>query len=701
MPTRMTTCPTKCLIRRSPARRAAWGAGLLMVALAGSALIGGCNRNQKPTPRARSVDPIVTRDIPTPLRGTVGSIARLRGVNATRASGIGFVVGLNGTGGQPLQEQIAAHLEREMALNGIGQAGKYEGTAIAGTSPRALLNDRNTAAVIVEAALPPGLAEGEPFDVYVRALNATSLEGGILWTTELRAGPPSAFGTQQARKVGEARGPLFINPFAEPGAEGDGVTRTTGRILEGGVMHEDLFIDVVLDNPSHARARQIVSAINSAFPRGVGDKHPPARGSDDQLIRVKVPMGYRGREGQFAELVRHTTVDTTYPEVAARRYAQTLASQPELAGAMSWCLEALGERSLPFLRDLYTSTEAIPRLAALRAGASLGDPRAAEPLTELARRGPAGVRPEAARLLGKITGGPSIELALVELLAEDDLVVRVAAYEALADRAEKAQRRRVLAYASTQPGGATARLSLASLNALSRAQLPGGTLQQVSRELVAGKFLLDRAPAGPPLIYITQQGEPRVVLFGTDDALPRPLLVSAWSDRLLLKADSPTDPIQVRYRHAVTGRTVTGTVEPTLTALIDFMAHSPSPEDPRPGLGLSYSEVVGALYEVQRQSGLAAPFATERDRLLAELLQAGERQEIEIRPETPEDQQELVLFGGMDDSRAQLVQPGQATPRRTSLLVPLAPPLDKDGKPIVQPPAPTPPPANEPAGRDE
>lgn len=652
-----------------------------------------CNRN-KPTPRARTVEPTVTRDIPTPLRGTVGSIARLGGVNPTRASGVGFVVGLDGTGGLPVQEQIAAHLEREMSLMGIGVTGKYKGTAIEGMSPRQLMSDRNTAVVIVEAALPPGVREGDPFDIYVRSLNATSLEGGSLWTTELRPGPPSTFGNRQTRVIGEARGTIFINPFAEPGTDGDGVSRTVGRVLEGGAVSETIYIDVILDNPSHARARQIASAINSAFPRASGDREPTARGRDERLVRVKLPYRFEGREYEFVELLRHLTLDQAYPEVYARRYTQTLVNQPQYANNMSWCLQALGERALPFLRDLYSTSDSIPRLAALRAGAHLGDARAAEHLLELAQSGPATVRPEATRLLGRVDGGPRIEQQLTELLSEDNLVVRVAAYEALAERAIKEQRRRIIAAASRGTPSARARLSLAALDSLARLRLPDGTLQFVSRRLVDGKFLLDRAAAGEPLIYVTQQGEPRIVLFGEDDRIDTPLLVSVWSERLLLQRGGTTGPIRVRYHDDRTGQTIRHDVEPTLVSLIEFFAHTPTPEDSRPGLGLSYSEVVGALYEVQRQAQIAGAFTTERDRLLAELLQSSEKEEITVRAETPEDEQELVLLEGeLDDPRARLVQPGETTPRRTSLLVPLMPETESGNEDAA--------PANTPPGREE
>jgi len=153
-------------------------------------------------------------DAPDALRGTLLTQVTFNGVEPSLVGGIGFVVGLAGTGGEPLDERVAATLERQMGLMGVGETGAWEGTPLEGVSPRQLLSDPNTAAVVVTAAIPPGAPEGREFDVFVRALNASSLEGGRLWTTELRIGPPRTFGETTRRLIGEAKGDIFINPFA-------------------------------------------------------------------------------------------------------------------------------------------------------------------------------------------------------------------------------------------------------------------------------------------------------------------------------------------------------------------------------------------------------------------------------------------------------------------------------------------------------
>lgn len=644
---------------------------VLVLTLLASAQLGGCQRwrnRNKPIPKAQIKAPTVTRDVPAALRGTVGAEASITGTERTLVSGIGFVVGLNGTGGLTIPEQYAGHLEREMGLNGVGIGNNQRNTLLAGKSPSELLRDPNTAAVIVQAAVPAGASEGESFDVYVRAINATSLEGGQLWTTELRIGPPSAFGNPQARIIAKAKGPIFLNPFAEPGGQFDGVTRDIGRILDGGSVTFPTKVEIILDNPSHQRVRQIVSAINTAFPQARGEKEPTARGKNDTLILVQIPTRYLSRRTDFLDLLGHVTIDQSYPEIYARRYAQTLVNQPYLAGDMSMCLEALGERAIPFLSDLYTHPEAAPRLAALRAGAALGDPRVVKHLREIALDTGSRYRTDAMSLMSMIDDSMLVDATLRQLLEAPELAVRVEAYEDLMSRALRARRKRIARMFAKDRENIIA--SSNQLEALSRAYVPADPVRGVSRELIEGKFFLDIVPFGDPLIYVTQQREPRIVLFGRDLRLKKPLLASAWSDRLMLVADDSQSPIRLYYRNDARKTTSTmNDVPPGMPNLIGLMAHLPTPEEPQPGLGFSYSQVVGALYEIYADKGVDAAFTTEEDRLVAELLSSIKTEQVTMRPESAADQEIMVPI---DDPASPVLGENEAVRRdRRTLLVPV------------------------------
>src|SRR5262249_46055765 len=150
-----------------------------------------------------------------------------------------------------------------------------------------------------------------------------------------------------------------------------------------------------LDNESHSRARSITSAINNRFPPDPGAE-PVARGRTARIISVTVPGAYRERSREFVELLLHTQVDQSLPQEYARRYVDALKSQPYLGDELSWCLQALPQKAaLPFLRELYDWPEMVPRLAALRAGAGLGDPLAVPALKQLARESPTPIRADA------------------------------------------------------------------------------------------------------------------------------------------------------------------------------------------------------------------------------------------------------------------------------------------------------------------
>jgi hypothetical protein len=626
----------------------------LIVAVLCLACSAGCSSG--PPPKARNVRPTVNRDVPAVLRGTIGAEASLRRIQPQLVSGYGIVVGLRGTGGGELPERIAVTMERELGLRRVDKSSDlFVGTPFEGLSPKQFLRHPDVAVVVVYAAIPAGAPNGARFDVYVRAVNSgglTSLEGGTLWTTELRLGPPSTLGGYQARRMAEARGPVFVNPFAEPG-QGENFGKTVGRVLDGGMMVNSSNFDLVLDNPSHPRARAIQEAIRNRFPENPGDEGPTARGRNDSTIQIVAPRAYLERPVEFVNLLAHTQIDPSFPEEYARRYAEALKTQPGLADDLSWCLQALGRPAIPFLRELYDYPELAPRLAALRAGAGLGDARAAAPLKELAKSGPASVRTQAIRLLADLNAGPTVDVALRDLLAEPTLDVRVAAYEALTDRAERVQLARWYRELANRPAAARVADPVPSLGHLGRIELSGESVQGVRRMRMGDKFLLDLVPTDrEPLIYVTQQGTPRIALFGSDLEIRRPVLISMWSDRLMIAADSETDDVRVFYKDPRSDRGVTGRPGNSLVELIAFLAHEPTPEDPRPGLGLPYSEVVGALLALQQAGGVNAAFATERDRLMAALLKAVDEGTTEERPEFQGQAPELQVFDPVKEKPA-------------------------------------------------
>jgi hypothetical protein len=256
--------------------------------------------------------------------------------------------------------------------------------------------------------------------------------------------------------------------------------------------------------------------------------------------------------------------------MSVRRY---VLENPAMSSAAAWRWEALGPRALPVIRDLYDEPQELPRLAALRAGARLDDPLVTPHLIEMARSGSADSRRRAIELLARMGVDPRIDFALQDLLNDDDLEVRLASYETLVERRGPA----------------------------------------VERFVVDGKFVLDVVVSDRPLIYMTQAGMPRVAVFGADLAVTRPVTVTAWSQRFMMKGDGAETEVEVYYRDPGASMGVTHLVDARIPELVQFLGHKTTPDKPLPGLGFSYSEVVGVLHQIWRQGYLEADFRPEQD----------------------------------------------------------------------------------------
>jgi flagellar basal body P-ring protein FlgI len=593
--------------------------------------LGACASEPPVRKQAAETVPIV-RDIPEVLRSTLAGQATLAGTEPLLVSGLGVVVGLNGTGGGPYPEPIQATMERELARGGVGKGGAISNSILGDITPRELLASSDVAVVIIEGVINAGMPEGSDFDIQVRAIpgsGTTSLEGGSLWSTDLRLGPISPFGAVRAKNVAEASGSVFINPFADPASAsgfgassstlvtsgpgapspgssslvGDGVVRTVGRVINGGRIKVPTALNVNVDQPSHFRVSSYAAIINTRFPQGPKDRTPTALGRSDSRLEVRVPHAWHKRVDEFLNILARIRVDAIPPERAAKLYADELQRSPALASDLSWCFVALGQSALPFVAPLYDAGELLPKMAALRAGALLDDPRAIEPLVDIALARNAGlgaspsVRAQAVELLGRMRPDPRASIALRTLLDAPELDIRTSGYQALVDRGDPSVRRIVIGRTATTIGEAGS-----------------GSL-----------FSLDLVPSTRPMIYLVQEGMPRIVIFGDDTRVLRPAIASMWSDRFLLSSleeDAEKRTVEIAYRDHRSGKLTRRAVPDDLARLARFLGHQTTPEEPEPGLGLSFSEVVGILYGLTKQDAVGASFATERDRLMARLLDA-------------------------------------------------------------------------------
>jgi len=214
-------------------------------------------------------------------------VARVQGVTSNQLVGYGVVTGLNQTGDSTqvaFTSQTVQNILQTFGLTVNSQA----------------VRTRDVAAVIVTASLPAFAHSGDNVDVTVSAVgDATSLQGGTLVLTELRAANNLVYAT--------AQGPISVGGFsASNDLNGpNSITKnhvTAGRVPLGGVIARDMNTSLthdsngfsyVLTSPDYRTAARVASVLNGHFGAGT------ARANDAETIRVTLPVRYAGDPVDF------------------------------------------------------------------------------------------------------------------------------------------------------------------------------------------------------------------------------------------------------------------------------------------------------------------------------------------------------------------------------------------------------------------
>jgi len=219
------------------------------------------------------------------------------------------------------------------------------------------------------------------------------------------------------------------------------------------------------------------------------------------------------------------------------------------------------------------------------------------PLLDMARKGKPTIRIAAVKLLGGMGNNPAVDVGLRPLLDDEDMDVRLIAYEMLRKRRDPS----------------------------------------VETIAVNNRFTLDLIRSTRPLIYAAQTGPPRVAVFGEDVRLRQPMLQRVWDGRMIVKFDAGDSKALVSYRPIGTERQRIEQTKPEVHEFIAFLARTPSPNIGSAGLDLSYGETLGALYELAREQNLGSEFRGEQDRILAEIMRQDQETEVEERPDFPDE----------------------------------------------------------------
>ncbi|MEE9212447.1 MAG: flagellar basal body P-ring protein FlgI [Phycisphaeraceae bacterium] len=580
-------------MRYKPVGSAALTAVLLGVGLT----LAGCSGTAKPPP----TPPRPTYSGPRFLHGTVGSLTQLRGYQPLLVSGYGLVVNLHGTGSSEVPIFLRQWLINEMRKQGVGQVEFAEMTG--GQGPARILNNLDTAVVEVKGLIPPGAMKDTRFDLVVSALDqtqTTSLEGGQLWTTPLAvngANPQLQF----RRSLAMGHGPIFISPLHSADKESAAPLRRRAVILSGGKVVEPRRIELLLNQPSWQRVRMIADRINERFGHeNASLAFNTAVPVTDQIIRLNIPTRFAGRSEALIELIRHHYIQRgpNFEAAKARELATLLVTEPRYARDIVLVWQGLGRTIVPIIRRYYEHSNRRVQFAALDAGSRLNDETAAVHLVKVAQSPRASDRREAARILRNLPQSLRGSAALNRLVNDDDQSVRLAAYE-----------------------------SLAAINDPNLTRVVFGDETQF-------KFVLDLVPSDKPLVYITHDRMPRLVLFDDNLAFKRPMLARFWDNRLIVRADQDEELATVFYqpRGRIEGKTYK--IGRLVANLVFLLAHEPTISQPTQGLDLSYSDVVGAVYQLCKTGQVEAQIAVV-DSPLEQAIARLERTQLAAgRPET-------------------------------------------------------------------
>jgi flagellar P-ring protein FlgI len=240
------------------------------------------------------------------------NICSIYGQKEVRLTGIGLIVGLNGTGdggdSLPAIRALGAALQRMNAP--IGDL-------------KELKNAKNVSIVLIEATVPQtGLRAGQKIDCHVSSfMGAKSLRGGRLLVTPLESAD-----TNDGVVMGLASGPVSIE---------DASLATTGKIPGGVVLERDLmslFVDrerghvvtLLLDaaHSSFHAASEVARVVNSEFSFEVSGSQI-AKAISPGVIEVTVPAAYHNAPVEFIAQVLEVGLDNLHTQARVVVNAKT------------------------------------------------------------------------------------------------------------------------------------------------------------------------------------------------------------------------------------------------------------------------------------------------------------------------------------------------------------------------------------------
>lgn len=447
-------------------------------------------------------------DADKPKVQTVGDVAEFQTAGAVPVSGVGLVVGLEGTGGGappgPYRQMMEEHLKRCKIEN-----------------PKAWLDSNDTALVFVSAQIAAGSKAGERADVEITlppGSKVKSLRGGYLLDTQLSSysshGQVRAYleqndikpvggadGLLKGHVLADAEGPLHLalndkenkaELQANPDSPEGGVRRAYVWKGAKSKVAQPFFLVLNPDQQRYRMAGVVAERINETF-HGPGAEDKIAKQRNADSVVLNIPPQYKNNPTHFFRVVRMIPIERPDENSDYRRRLENELQEPETTLSASLRLEALGRGSIPVLRDtMKNSKYPLVRFAAGEALAYLGEPIAANVLANLAEKHPS-LQAYCLTALTSLDEAAS-SFALQDLLAAEAPEIRYGALKAMREREPR----------------------------------------EYAGKLMNKSFWLHTvAPESEPMVHVLSNGRAEIAVFGKTPKLVAPFSLRAGPDLVL------------------------------------------------------------------------------------------------------------------------------------------------------------------------
>lgn len=345
------------------------------------------------------VDSKVTRaridsePVKEPVVKTIGDLSTMGNAVPIPVSGVGLVVGLDGTGGS-----APPGIFRDMLREYLQKRG-FENT-------REILESPNHSMVLVSALIPPGSRKGEMIDIQISLPDGSktkSLRGGHLELCKLFTYDTMQNVRQYAGQNPDAKNPgsnsllqgttliWAEGPLAPPVAdkmEGDSEWKSAW-VWSGGKCETSNHFHVLMnpDQQRYAVAQTSANRINEVF-HGLGEERVAIAKTKETLI-ITVPQLYKLNIPHFLRVLRAIPLDSRQVDAAYRSKWEEQLKEPATAITAALRLEAAGPEAKTNLKAGLDSPYPLVRFAAAEALCYLGEAGMAEELGKLAEEHPA------------------------------------------------------------------------------------------------------------------------------------------------------------------------------------------------------------------------------------------------------------------------------------------------------------------------